>query len=147
MMTILLLTALSGLMWGALAHGLEVAHGLRLALFAGTFVGILMGFVIKPFRDADWSAQAALSLVGLYIAVFLFAAWYSAAEGVISGRKLPGVVVLMADSIWSFVWGMTISGWVFVLWPLSVVNHALVWWLQRRHDMVSGCNDLARGTD
>ena len=86
----------------------------------------------QALRDADRAAQAALSLVGLYIAVFLFAALYSAGEGLISGRGLPGVAVGMADSIWSFVWGMTLSGWVFVLWPLAFVNHALVWWLQRR---------------
>ena len=75
-MTIILLTALSGVMWGALAHGLEVAHDLRLALFAGLCVSILMGFIVKLLRDIDWPAQAALSLVGLYIAVFLFAVVY-----------------------------------------------------------------------
>jgi hypothetical protein len=133
---VILLTALSGLVWGLLAHELEVAHAVRLAIPVGLCVGMVMGFLIRPLRDVEWPATAALSLIGLYVAVALFAALYSTVDLVASGQRLVTWPSVIAESMWTFTWGLSLSGYVFLLWPLSFANHALVWWYQRRSEVI-----------
>jgi len=132
----ILLAACSGLLWGALAHGLEVAHALPIALVAGLTVGLLMGFLVKPLRDVDWPAAAALSLLGLYVAVVLFAAAYSVGDLVTSRQSLANWPAAIAEACWDFAWGLSLSGYVFLLWPLSFANHTMVWWCQRRNNVI-----------
>jgi len=129
-----LLTGTCGLVWGGLAHGLEVAHSVQFALPVGMVIGVVMGFVIQPFRDVDWPAAAAVSLIGLYIAVALFAIGYSASELTTTHQPLARWPSVMVEDASSFVAILSISGWVFFLWPFSFANHMLVWWCQRRHE-------------
>jgi len=130
----ILVTATSGLLWGGLAHSLEVAPSLSQALFVGTTTGVLLGFVIKPLRDVEWPATAALSLLGLYVAVILFAIGYSVGWLATIGRPLARWPSTIAGAGWSFVVGLSFSGWLLLLWPLSFANHLLVWWCQRRNE-------------
>jgi len=132
----ILLTALSGLLWGLLAHELEVAPAVRLAIPAGLCVGLVMGLLIRPLRDVDWPAAAAFSLIGLYVAVALFAALYSAIDLAASDQRLVTWPSVIAESMWTFTWGLSLSGYVLLLWPLSFANHALMWWYQRRSEVI-----------
>jgi hypothetical protein len=128
----LLLPAICGLLWGGLAHVLEVAHSPGIAFVAGTAAGVLMGFIIKPLRDVEWPASAALSLVGLYVAVVLFAIGYSVVDLTLTSRPFSSWPPAIADACWAYVAGLSFSGYVFLLWPVSFANHVLVWWCQRR---------------
>jgi hypothetical protein len=132
-----ILTATSGLLWGALAHLLEAARPLPPALVAGACVGMIMGFVIKPFRDVEWPATAMLSLVGLYVAVVLFAAVFSAARTLMAGGSPATLPVVAGNLMWAYFVGLTGSGFVFMLWPLSFANHLLVWWCHRRREVAA----------
>ena len=137
-LTLILVTALCGLLWGGLAHGLEVAHSLRFALAIGMAIGVLMGFLIKPLRDVEWPATAAVSLLGLYVAVILFATGYSVGELARAGRPLARWPSAIGSANWSFVVGLSLSGYLLLLWPLSFANHLLVWWCQRRSEPSHG---------
>lgn len=129
------LAAISGTGWGALVMWMfpEVRETMWLGVLASPLIGLLIGVIIKPFSDSDWQAGFALSLVGLYVAIGLFATvgavGYAARTDAWS--RMPLMAVGRALEMW---WGVTLSGLVFLFWPLSFANHAVLWSYQRRQD-------------
>ena len=125
---VLVASALSGCVWGAIAWLLArgpmgpVAWG---GILASPLIGIVIGRLGLPARRARPWVRALLALATLYAAVVLFgvAAGIGDALRPIQGRDSLEVV---AQAVLGCLWGVTFTGYFLVLWPLAVWNHGLV---------------------
>jgi hypothetical protein len=123
-----LLAAFSGCAWALIAIVLSLnVFGKLIAggLAASPLIGLFIGLVYLPaYKLPSW-AQGLLALLTLYIAVALF----GCAVGVYDAlRAIPnrgsGEVIL--QQVLAAVIGITVSGYVLVLWPLAFLNHRLL---------------------
>jgi hypothetical protein len=128
----MLLSSVVGLMWGALAYRIEAAPLLVPALLRGACVGVVVAFVFRPLRDAEWPATAVLSLVGLVISVLLFGAFVGVGQVGLPQYSLAEAPLLVFAAMLAYLFGLVMTGGVLWLWPLAFVTHQAVWWLQRR---------------
>lgn len=129
-----LISAGSGCAWGAIAYllaGRNVGKGIWGGVLASPFIGMLVGLTAARLRKPTGSWRAFVSLVGLYGATCLFGLAVGVgdlATGVNRGEgwyRIPGVVI--TQSALGFLWGLTFMGYIVVLWPLSYLNHWLIW--------------------
>ena len=140
----------SGLVWAAIAWA--VAYSVStvnssatdaLRTFAGGMVaapliGLVMGQISRHFSSYSTHRRAAVSLVGLYLSAYLFLLATGVPHlitAVLAGTDLfavrPGAApvayrLLIQDPLLGSIVGLTLSGYVLVLWPLSYLNHRLV---------------------
>lgn len=105
----------------------DVVRGFSGGLVAAPLIGLLMGSLARKFSRLGQPARIAVALANLYLAVWLF-------------LMASNVVALLVGAVpWSrgfeaLVWspivgtlaGLTYTGFVLLLWPVSYVNHALV---------------------
>lgn len=129
------LSLLSGCLWGALGFALsrEVwPHLIWASVAASPLIGLGAGWLFQRVGPTSLVARIIFSFVTLYVAVGLF----GLAAGVYDAFRVPpqpfgahrilwAVVVQAVLAAW---WGVTFSGIVAVLWPLSYFNHSLVCW-------------------
>ena len=123
------------MVWALLAYALVGMSAGEKAIWGGLlvspFIGLLMGLTVGRIRVRPALARAAVSLVALYLATFLFGlsvgAW-DLLTGVNSGpgwRRIPEAVVLQGGI--GMMWGLTFTGYLVLLWPLAYVNFWLLW--------------------
>ena len=129
-----LLSAVSGCVWGAIAYlltGRNAGMAIWWGVLASPFIGVLVGLAAARLRKLPAGGRAFVSLVGLYGATSLFGLVVGLgdlATGVNSGEgshRIPSAVII--QSVLGFLWGLTFTGYIVVLWPLSYVNHLLIW--------------------
>jgi len=123
------LSLASGGVWGLIALGLgwswlhqRVWGGVLLA----PLIGLGVGLAARGFSRLPGWGRALHALVALYVAAALFGLGVGLWDLLvldIPGRR-PGAVVLQA--IYGVLWGTTFTGYVVLLWPLSIANHALL---------------------
>ena len=96
-------------------------------LIAAPLIGILVGSLSRKFYRLGRAARIAFALANLCLAVWLF---LTAASVV---RMLSGEIVwarafqaLVSDPILGALLGLTYTGYILVLWPLSYANHVLI---------------------
>lgn len=122
------LSAASGLGWALIAFfighrvfGYAIVGG----LVASPFVGILIGRLASRLHDKPAWIQVLGSLLHLYVAAVCFALGVALSHLVLEPRMPPlGLVIV---DVYAVLWGLTISGFAFLLWPLAWFNHRLVW--------------------
>ena len=121
--------ALSGVVWGAIAWGIgHDAMGPQIwgGVLASPFIGVLIGRMSRRHQTGSWTVRILVSLFHLYFAAMVFAvamsivgvAWKPAPVS-------PGEWVLHV--IFVVLWGLTFTGYVLVLGPLSFLNHWIHW--------------------
>ena len=126
---LVLLSLASGVAWGLIALGLAYTQ-LHDAVWGGVaaapVIGLGVGLAACGFAGRPWWVRALHALAALYAA----AAAFGLGVGLwdlfvmdIPGRR-PLAVVL--QSIQAVLWGVTFTGYVLFLWPLSYANHALL---------------------
>ena len=130
----------SGSVWGLIgAYMVTDGRFDRAGLVAAALspgIGVIMGYAAKHFAGLRWVGRGVYALVALFVATALF----SIVVGV--GWPVTNVATAQAAStnpiarggtMVGVVWmGMTFGGDVLWLWPLSLVNHLLIWhWLSR----------------
>jgi hypothetical protein len=119
------LSAASGMMWALIAWliGYRVfGHRIWGGIVVAPVIGILIGRLSWPMRNKPRWAQIAGSLFYLYLAAVCFAI-AMALFSPLGPRKR----FLPFEYVWAVLWGLTFSGYVLILWPLSFFNHRLVW--------------------
>jgi hypothetical protein len=127
----ILQSVLSGWVWGFIAWLLLSARmdrGLVIAMVTATPIGMLMGAFSKGFLERPILARAGIALVTLYGAVALFGV-ASGIEAYLFGTFGPGnprTLGLVWLAVWYFVAGMTMTGYVVILWPFAYINHLLI---------------------
>jgi hypothetical protein len=93
-------------------------------------IGLCMGFASSRFPSTGAVRRALFSLASLYVAAALFGLGmgiYDLITGQNSGegwQRIPSAVVLQAAV--ATLWGITLTGYFIVLWPLCHGNHHLL---------------------
>jgi hypothetical protein len=132
----IVLSALSGVVWGLVGYWLvrdtNMAGGAVVGLAASPAIGLLVGAMALRTRPAGIVQRGLLALAHLYVAVGLFAAAVGAWQVTAGRNDLPSPGFGGRGSAFVSVFaaallGFTASGWVLWLWPASVVNHILIW--------------------
>ena len=123
------LSAASGLVWGLIAcfighrpFGYRVWGGLIVA----PLIGLLIGRMSRRLSTQPRIFQVLASLFQLYLAGSCFAVAMGLTALVVEERPAAPYATLLQHFL-VVLWGLTFGGYVLVLWPLSYVNHRLVW--------------------
>jgi hypothetical protein len=123
------LSALSGCGWGLIAFFIGHAafgHGIWGGIVAAPLIGVLIGHLSKSIESKSRLDQIVASLFDLYLAAICFAVATAMFDFVWGPRHVPFSAVLM-QHVLGVLWGLTLTGYFLVLWPLSFFNHRLVW--------------------
>jgi len=123
------LSALSGCGWAVVAYFIGHAafgHGIWGGIVAAPLIGVLIGHLSKSIGAKSRPVQIVASLFDLYLAAMCFAVAAAVFEFAYGPRHMPASAMLIRD-ILVVLWGLTLTGYFLVLWPLSFFNHRLVW--------------------
>jgi hypothetical protein len=123
------LSAVSALGWAVIACFIGYrAFGYRIVggIIMAPFIGILIGRLSSPLQDKPRWVQIAGSLFYLYVAAACFAVGMTLFAPVLGPRNVKFAAALM-EHVLAVLWGLTFGGYALVLWPLSFLNHRLVW--------------------
>ena len=129
----ILTSAISGVAWGGIAYvlvprGPGVGPPISSALLAAPFIGVAVGQLAMPFfRAMGGRGKVFVSLLSLYGAVGLFG--LAIPFGVPGGLGSPEHFYESVFALWV---GLTVTGLVVVLWPLALINHLVLWRLDRK---------------
>jgi hypothetical protein len=122
-----------GCVWGVLAlllGGRAFGDAIWIGILGAPLVALVVGALLQPrFEGAGRGARRLIALVSLYGGGTLFAVMIGLGGmlGLASGnRRFPAAIVEPVLGTW---WGMTLTGFVLVLWPLAYATH---WWLEWR---------------
>ena len=136
-----LLLIFSGCMWGMIGYRigysiapirstrLEVGWLFLGGVLAAPFIGLLLGAVSRKFASLGPSTRIAVALADLYLAAWLFLLASSIARLLFEFRGLGQEMTFKAvvlDPVAAVVFGLTYTGYVLLLWPMSYMNHSLV---------------------
>ena len=131
-------SAISGIVWGGIGIAvvlLLAPHGeslRRIALtysggvLAAPFIGIATGFTSRIFRQARFPGRAALAVITLYLAAFLFVLAAQGTAFVVGRMPHVSFATVLLNSWNATILGLTWTGFVLVLAPLAYLNHLLV---------------------
>ncbi len=135
---------LSGCEWAGIAY-LIGRHSMMPFILGGIvaspFIGLLAGLVYRRACNSSLANRVFFSLLTLYLAAALF----GLASGITDAfrtipSRMPSAVII--QTVLATLWGVTFTGYVFLLWPLSFFNHALLCRFggpdTRRHTLAAG---------
>ena len=104
-------------------------------MLASPVIGVLVGLVVERLHGLSTPSRVVVSLADLYLAACLFGiavGVYDLLTGINAGpgwQRIPSAVVI--QDVLAVLWGLTFTGYLLFLWPLSYANHVLVWNLAR----------------
>jgi hypothetical protein len=137
---VVLLSLASGVVWAATV--VVLARPLVPVIWGGVllapFIGLAAGLAAAFFPSKGVIRRALFALASLYVAAAFFGLGmgvYDLLTGQDSGdgwRRIPSAVVIQA--VTGTLWGLTFSGYVLLLWPLSYANHSIIWRVWSRPD-------------
>lgn len=117
---------IAGCAWGVLAYWLG-HRALRDLVFAGVVVspliGLLVGRVAVGLRNASTRGRFLGAGAGLYGASVVFGLVVGVAA--VWTRKPSHVVEVLFEPVLTVLWGITVTAYVVVLWPLAYFT--LLW--------------------
>lgn len=129
-MTVLGLCA--GALWGGLAL-LLAASVLGSAVWPGVLASPVIGATVARLTHPGFARSAGLwralwSLASLYGGAMLFA--LVVAGGELLRRDATGAARLEValQPVLAVLWGLTLSGFVLLLWPLAYLTHRFIEW-------------------
>ena len=123
------LSMLSGCVWGVIALCLSLGgFGWLIigGIAAAPLIGLSVGYIYRPAYGFPKSVKVLASLITLYLAAALFGLsvgifdifWGDNTNRIISAVILQGM--------WATLWGVTFTGYILLLWPLSFFNQWLL---------------------
>ena len=136
-----LYSILSGCVWAMIGYlvaysvapirssAAEVGQMFLGGVFAAPFIGLLIGVISRRFTSLGRSGRLAIALADLYVSAWLFlfavgiARLFMEFSGLVQQLALRALVV---DPVMGALLGLTYTGYVLVLWPLSYANHLFV---------------------
>ena len=135
------LSCLSGLAWGLLVWQV-IFEGLAPALpggvIASPFIGLGIGMATKRWYRLPVWLQIGSAVVSLYVATVLFGLAVGVYDVLVIDLpdRIPFAVIL--QDVLGFLWGLTFTGFLFVLGPLAYLNHWLMGRVSPDRRFVSG---------
>ena len=114
----------------------EVVRTFSGGLVAAPVIGVLVGLLSRHFSGLGRPAKIAVALANLYLAVWLFLVAANVVQ-LLAGEVgwSTGSQALVSGPIVGAFLGLTYTGFVLLLGPLSYVNHALVGQAWKRSPM------------
>ena len=123
------LSIASGVMWALIAWFIgHRVFGSRIwgGIIMAPLIGILIGRLASPLHDRSRRVHIAASLFYLYVAAACFAISMAFSSALLAPHTVSLSTTLI-EHLLAVLWGLTFGGYALVLWPLSFVNHRLVW--------------------
>lgn len=126
---LVLLSLLSGVVWGGIALGLGYSW-MHQRVWGGVLVapliGLAVGIAARGFERRPGWLRALHALAALYVAAALFGLAVGVADLVLLDAPGRRPIAVVLQSVYGVLWGLTFTGYVLLLGPLSYANHALV---------------------
>jgi hypothetical protein len=117
----------AGAAWGVIAWllgGSAFGPAIWPSVLGSPLIGALVARLIHPrFAQSGGLGRALWSLSSLYGGALLFS--LPLAVGQPGGRPAAEVAV---ESLVAVLWGVTMTGFVLVLWPMAYLTHRLIEW-------------------
>ena len=125
-----LLSLASGVIWGTLAFFLgRDAFGSFIwgGVIASPLIGVGIGSISRRFVRLSTRWRVVLALVDLYLAATCFALAVATYQ-ILTRPFIPELLwwAPLSEVTLSTLFGLTMTGYVLVLWPLSYWNHWLL---------------------
>jgi hypothetical protein len=133
---------ISGCVWigvaSAVAYAVSPIHTTPLkaastfagGMIAAPLIGVLIGHMAQRFARVTGAVRIGIALADLYFATYLFllAANIARVGSILLARGHVEnlALVLGVGPVFGTLMGLTYTGFVFVLFPLSYVNHVLI---------------------
>ncbi|MEC9476779.1 MAG: hypothetical protein VX764_07055 [Planctomycetota bacterium] len=126
-----LLCVVSGLVWAVIAD--QIAPSWRGSAFRGgllstPLVGVVAGLVYLPAYRFAVAGRVMMSLLTLYLSTLLFGLAWGVTDALqeLPGQAMRNSVEVVYQAIAASFYGVTMTGFVLLLWPLAFFNHWLV---------------------
>jgi hypothetical protein len=123
---------LAGSLWGGLAWLLGAkAFGpvIWAGILASPLIGLLVGWITQEaFERLSGVWRGLIVLASVYLGATFFGLavgiydWFARHHGI---RLLPVVLVQDVAATW---WGVTVTGFILMFWPLAYLTHTLLEW-------------------
>lgn len=128
-----LLAVFAGALWGLVALGLGGrAYGDELwgGILAAPLVGLIVELLLhRRFEAAAGWRRWLVALASLYLGATLFALAVGF-TGVMTGSAARRPFEVIGEAVLGTWWGVTLTGFLVVLWPLAYATHAALAWLE-----------------
>lgn len=128
MIRLLLVGSVSGALWGTAGYWIASDTSARdvawIGLLVSPVIGIVISFLAAGFEPDTLMGQIGFAFLGLYLAVALFGMALEVAD--VRSLTLDVPRRLMSAAVGAMV-AITVYGAVLILWPLSIVNHLVIW--------------------
>ena len=135
-------SVVSGFVWigvaSAIAYAVSPIHSTPLdaaktfagGIAAAPVIGLLVGHIARRFSSLSRSQRFGVALADLYLATYLFLLATGVGH-VVRGWVARGYIEtlqrqLVVDPLLGTIFGLTYTGFVVVLLPLSYFNHVLI---------------------
>ena len=123
----------AGLGWAAVAYlfgartfGVAIWGG----LLAAPLIGVAVGWLTQiGFENATGVRRGLVALTSLYLGAVLFGLGIGIARLFVGGGARLEVLV---EPLLGVLWGITFTGFLLFLWPLTYVTHLLLEWVDTR---------------
>lgn len=125
----------AGFGWGLVALGLggrAYGAGVWGGVIAAPFIGLLVAVLLQPRFEASagWRRWL-LVLGGLYLGATLFGVAVGIADALSGSAARNGAEVVL-EAVAGTWWGITLTGFLILLWPLAYLTHLALEWVGDR---------------
>lgn len=127
---------LAGLGWAAVAYlfgARSFGAAIRGGLLAAPLIGLGVGWLTQHgFENATGSRRGVVALISLYLGASLFGLAIGVGQVLALGRTDRASLEVLVEPLLGVLWGITFTGFLLFLWPLSYGTHLLLEWLDDR---------------
>ena len=127
---------LAGLVWAGFAYLLgsrSFGSAIRGGLLAAPLIGLAVGWLTQTgFENAAGGRRGLVALVSLYLGAMLFGLSIGVTRLLVDGGGQRAALEVLLEPLFAVLWGITFTGFVLFLWPLSYFTHVLLEWLDTR---------------
>ncbi|MEO8636860.1 MAG: hypothetical protein ABI587_16410 [Gemmatimonadales bacterium] len=127
---------LAGLAWAGLAYLLG-SGGLGATIWGGVLAAPLIGAAVgwltqTGFENTSGGRRWLVALASLYVGAVLFGLAIGVGRLMVGGGTGRAPLTALVEPVVTVLWGITLTGFVLFLLPLSYFTHLLLEWLETR---------------
>ena len=123
---------LAGAFWGLVAWSLGAkvyGPGLLGGIIAAPFIGVGVGLLLQaPFENTVGWRRWLVALASLYLGATLFALAVGMTDA-LTGSASRNAVAVIWEAVLGTWWGVTLTGFLIALWPLTYLTHIVLAWI------------------
>lgn len=123
---------LAGALWGLVAWGLGAklyGAGLWGGIASAPFIGVGIGLLQQArFENTGGWRRWLVALTSLYLGATLFALAVGVTDALAGSAARNGMEVIWTAILGTW-WGVTLTGFLIALWPLTYLTHIVLQWI------------------